>query len=270
MTRPRAATMLLVVGSAVALPAPVIAQRTLPVGHARPSLHLELSKPFVSAHGPFAGARLSTTVWDASVVVPLGRGPTLFARGGLAYASIEGIGNSLIFANPRIGAMVGREGGLRAEAHVDLPFAREWGSDYASGVAYFTSHEEFERFETDSWSLGASASAEREMDVDAFFGARLGGTLFVPTRADADAFGLISIFGHSQPNRTRVRIEFSAMMRASGTGLDFSQRTTFFASLEAGLPFSRFAPELFVRAPIDETLDGTVPIVAGLRLRLGG
>jgi hypothetical protein len=255
---------------AVCVPAFASAQRTLPVGQARPSLHLEFSKPFVSAHGPFTGARLATTVWDASVVVPLGGGPTLFARGGLAYASIEGLDNSLAIAKPRIGAMIGREAGLRAEAHLDLPFAREFGSDYASSIAVFTNHEELERFETDSWSVGASGSVEREMDPGAFFGGRLGGTLLMPDGADADAFAFVSLFGHTMPNRTRVRIEFAAMMLASGAGLGFGERTTFFASLEAGLPFSRLAPELFVRAPLDESLDGTVPLVVGLRLRVGG
>ena len=108
------------------------------------------------------------------------------------------------------------------------------------------------------------------MDVNAFFGARVGGTLLVPNGGDADVLGLVSVFGHSQPSRARVRVEFSAMMLASRASLDFSERTTFFASLEAGLPFARFAPEVFVRAPIDDTLDGTVPLVAGVRLRVGG
>jgi hypothetical protein len=267
----RPATILLVIACSTAgLPAFASAQRTLPVGQARPSLHVELAKPFVAGHGPFAGARLSTTVWDASFVVPLGGGPTLFARGGLAYASIEGIDHSLAIAKPRVGAMIGREEGLRGEAHVDLPFAKELGNDYASGIALFTAHEEFERFETNSWSIGASASAEREMDVDAFFGARVGGTLRIPTGGDADVLGLASVFAHSRPGRARVRVEFSTLMLASRPGLDFSERTTFFASLEAGLPFARFGPEFFARAPIDESLDGTVPLVAGVRMHWGG
>ena len=247
------------------------AQRLLSVDGQRASIHLEVTKPIVSRDGLFAGSRFATSVWDASLVLPLDRGPTLFARMGLAYASIEGLDDGLTLANPRVGAMVGGEGGRRrAEVHVDLPLATELGVDYATGIGIFSEYEEFERFAKDSWSVGASASAEAEPGPGAFVGARVGGTVLVPTSGDTDIFGLFSFYGDAPTDESRFRLEFSGSVLASRTGVDFSARTAFFASLEVAWPMTRFAPAVFVRAPIDDTLDGTVALVVGARLRVRG
>src|SRR5687768_9633705 len=108
--------------------APVSAQRYVPIGGEAPSLLIEVTKPFVSADGPFAGASFATSAWDASVAYPLGSGPTLFARMGLLYASIEGLDGSLALTNPRVGVLIGSAtGNRRAELHVDVPLATDFG-----------------------------------------------------------------------------------------------------------------------------------------------
>jgi hypothetical protein len=245
-------------------------QQDLPIGGAGPALVLEITKPFTSRDGPFADASFSTTAWDASVTYPLASGPTLFARMGLLYASIEGFDASLALANPRVGAMIGSERGRRGELHVDLPLADVFGDPYAAGIGIFSDYEELERFTADAWALGASASAQVEAGPDAFLGARLGSTLLLPEGEGSDLFALVSVFGDAPTDRTRFRIEFSSLTRATGSDVTFSDRSTFFASLGVTWPFTRFSPTLFVRAPIDNTLDGTVPIVAGARMRFGG
>ena len=251
---------------------PVSGQRHLPIGAQGPVLQIELTKPFVSGDGPFAGARFSTTGWDATLLYPLGSGPTLFARMGLMYASIEGIDGSLALPNPRLGVLVGSRdmGGRRAELHVDLPLATDFGDTYATGIGIFSDYEEHERFLADTWAVGASGSTEFQPGTGAFLGARAGANVLVPADGDNDVYTLLSVFGHAPTDETRFRIEFSSLYRISGEGLDFSDRSTFFASLDITWPSARFAPTLFVRAPIDNTLDATVPIVAGARVRVGG
>ena len=265
--------LLLSVAAGVAAPSTVWAQRGLPSDGAGPSLHVEVAKPFVDDLGVFAGASFATTVWDLAVVFPLAGGPTLFARGGLSYASIEGLDPSVTISKPRLGALFGVSGAIRAEAHVDLPFAREFGSDdYATGIAFFTGYEELERFLPDTWSVGASATAENETNPGTFAGARLGGTVLVPTEgsADMDLYAVYAIFGHVAAGSSRVRLELSGIALVTEPGLHFSDRTFFFASLEVQRPSSRFAPELFVRAPVDGGIQSSVSLVVGARVRVGG
>jgi hypothetical protein len=247
------------------------AQRHLPLAQG-PALQIELTKPFVSGDGPFSGAKFATTGWDATVTYPLESGPTLFGRMGLTYASIEGLDGSLALPNPRVGVLVGsREmGGRRGELHVDLPLATDFGETYATGIGIFANYEEHERYLADTWAVGASGSAEVQPGPGAFMGARAGANVLVPTDGDTDVYALFSLFGHAPTDETRFRIEFSSLYRVSGEGLDFSDRSTFFASLDITWPSARLAPTLFVRVPIDETLDATVPIVAGARVRFGG
>ncbi|MGE0158918.1 MAG: hypothetical protein AB7T31_05855 [Gemmatimonadales bacterium] len=247
------------------------AQRYLPIGGEGPSLQVQIVKPFPSDDGPFAGASFSTSGWDASVAYPLASGPTLFARMGLVYASIEGVDGSLAISSPRLGVLLGSDmGGRSAEVHVDLPTATDVGETYATGIAIFSAYDEKERFLEDTWSVGASATAEMEPGPGAFVGARAGTSVLVPTEGSTDVYALISLFGHAPTDETRFRIEFSSLALLSGSDVDFSDRTTFFASLDITWPSVRFAPTLFVRAPIDNTLDATVPIVAGARVLFGG
>jgi hypothetical protein len=189
---------------------------------------------------------------------------------GLMYAAIEGLDGSLTLSNTRLGAMVGsNEGGKRAELHVDLPLAQEYGEDYATGIAIFSDYEELERFEPDAWAVGASASAEIEPGPGAFVGVRAGTTVLIPSGGGKDAFARIALFGHAPTDRTRFTIEFSSQILLTRSELTFSESSTFFAGLEIKWPFTRFSPTLFVRAPIDETLDARVPVTAGLRLLFG-
>jgi hypothetical protein len=247
------------------------AQRYSPIGGEGPVLDVEVTKPFVSADGPFAGASFASSGWDATVTYPLGSGPTLFARMGLMYAAIEGLDGSLALANPRIGVLMGSaSGGRRAEVHVDLPAATDFGDNYASGIGIFSNFEERERFLADTWGVGATGSARIEPGPGAFLGARLGGRVLVPDEGDTDVYATVSVYGDAPTDETRFRIEFSSLYLVSGEGIDFSDRSTFFGSLDITWPSARLSPTLFVRVPIDNTLDATVPIVAGARVRIGG
>jgi len=267
----RAAT---IVGCCVSIswtiPATAAAQRHLPIVRDAPYLQLEVTKPFTSQDGPFAGTSFSSTGWDLSATYPLAGGPTLFARMGLMYASIEGLDGSVAFSNPRVGAMFGSDGDKRAEVHLDLPLATDFGDIYASGIAIFADYEELERFTADTWAVGGSASIEGQPGPGAFVGARGGAKVLIPADGSRDAYAQLSVFGHAPTDRTRFRIEFSSLLLVTADDLDFSDRSTFFASLDVTWPSTRFSPTLFVRVPVDETLDATVPIVLGARLRAGG
>jgi hypothetical protein len=266
--RPMRAAMVLAL-SAVSV-SPLSGQRHLPIGGSRPALQLEVTKPFVSRDGPFAGASFASSGWDASVVYPLSGGPTLFARMGSMYASIEGLDGSLSLSNPRVGALLGStDGRKRAELHVDLPFAQEFGEGYSTAIAVFADYEELERFELDSWAVGASASAEMEPGPGAFIGLRAGATVLVPTDGSSDAFARVAFFAHAPTDRTRFRFELASQVLLTRSELTFSEKSTFFGGLEVMWAFTRFSPTLFVRAPIDGTLDARVPVTAGLRLLFG-
>jgi hypothetical protein len=245
-------------------------QRYLAAGGEAPALHLEITKPFVSNDGPFAGARFASSGWDASVTYPLGSGPTLFARMGLMYGAIEGLDGSLALTNPRVGVLVGSETGRRAELHVDLPLATDFGGTYATGMGIFSNYEEHERFLPDTWGLGATGSVRLEAGPGAFLGARAGGRVLVPTEGDTDVYATVSVFGDAPTDETRFRIEFASLYLISREGVDFTERSTFFGSLDITWPLIRFSPTLFVRVPIDNTLDATVPIAAGVRVHFGG
>jgi hypothetical protein len=250
---------------------PASAQRYSPVGGEGPVLDVEVTKPFVSADGPFAGTSFASSGWDATVTYPLGSGPTLFARMGLMYAAIEGLDGSLALGNPRVGVLVGSaSGGRGAEVHVDLPMATSFGDSYASGIGIFSNFEERERFLADTWGVGATGSARVEAGPNSFLGARLGGRVLVPTQGDTDVYATVSVYGDAPTDETRFRIEFSSLYLVSREGVDFSDRSTFFGSLDITWPSARLSPTLFVRVPIDNTLDATVPIVAGARVRIGG
>ena len=249
---------------------PVSGQRYIPLGGTGPALHLEVVKPFVSGDGPFDGAKFATSGWDATATYPLGSGPTLFARMGLMYASIEGLDGSLAITNPRVGVMLGSATGTRrGELHVDLPLATDFGETYATGIGIFSNYEEQERFLADTWAVGASGSSEAEAGPGAFVGTRAGGTVVVPADGSTDVYASLALYGHAPTDQTRFRIEFSSLYLLTREGIDFTERTTFFASLHVNWPSARFSPTLYVRAPIDETLDATVPFVAGARLSIG-
>ena len=245
-------------------------QEHLPLGVQGPLLQVELTKPFVSADGPFADASFATTGWDATAAYPLGSEAILFARMGLLYASIEGVDGSLALTGPRVGARIASAtGNRRAELHVDLPLATDYGATYATGIGIFSNYEEQERFLADTWAVGATGAAQFEPGPDAILGARIGGTVHLPDEGSTDVYALMSLYGDAPTDRTRFRIEFSSMYLVTREDMDFSEASTFFGSLDVTWPFARFSPTLFVRAPIDNTLDATVPIVAGARLTFG-
>lgn len=262
----------LAVAAALTLPASSLAQLGPAIGDG-PSLRLEVAKPFLDDPGPFAGTSGTTSVWNATVLYPLDAGPTLYGRLGLAHASIEGLPSSRTLSKPTLGVIFGRDGVLRAEAHVDLPLAQEFGDDdYATGVAVLADYEHSERFLTDSWSFGASVSPRTVLEYGATVGGRLGATVLIPTEsgADTELFVLYSFFASVPAGSLRWGFEVSGIADTTSDGLSASERSTFFAGVSLGFAETRFSPELFVKAPVDDDLDTSLNLVAGLRLMFGG
>jgi len=263
----------LALAAALLLSAPLAAQKGLPVGGEGPSLHLEVTKPFFDDPGLYAGTRVGTTIWDLTGVAPLPGGPTLFARVGFVFAAIDGAGYSQAVSKPRLGALFGLRRGLVAEAHFDLPFVLQTGDDdYAAGMGTFADYEAFERYFDDAWSFGTTLQAETETNPGTFVGVRGGATLVVPTGADdAELMLLYSAFTHLfAGERTRFGLELSGLAAATESELTFSERTFLFGGIVISRPTTRFRPELFIRVPVDEGLEGIINFVAGARVQVGG
>lgn len=269
MTPSRAAAASLALALLTSAPRATLAQEGIPAAGERRSFHFELMKPFFDDPGYLGGTRLPSTVWDASLAWPLEAGPTLFARTGFAFGMRRDAGARAAFAKPRLGALFGRTG-LNVEVHVDLPLLAELGGDpnYATDVGLYADWEELERFARDSWSVGASGTAETELDPGSFVGARLGATLLGSTLAGVDSELLVTqaLFGHVPAGRARLHIEFSALVLATEEGADPSQRTYFFATVMLRRPESRFRPDFYARAPIDNGLEGIFNFALGLRV----
>jgi hypothetical protein len=272
LTRPRAAAACTVLALLASTPRTALAQVGLPVGGEHRSFHFEVTKPFFDDPGYFDGTRLPSTIWDASLAWPLEGGPTLFARTGLSFGMRRDAGMRATFAKPRVGALLGRSG-LHVEIHADLPLLIELGDEpnYATEMGMYGDWEELERFARDRWSVGASASAETELDPGSFVGIRLGTTLLVSTLdgVDAELFVTHALFGHVPAGRSRLHIEFSGLVLATESGADPSERTYFFATLMLRRPETRFQPDFYVRAPIDNGLEGILNFSLGVRVHPG-
>ncbi len=163
------------------------AQLWLPVDAQRTTLRLDVAKPLFDV-GAFRDAHFFTTVWDATLVVPMDRIPTLYARLGLSISEITGAGWTATVSKPRIGAILGRGRGLHGELHADLPLAREMGGDFATGVGRYTRFEEWERFGPESWAVGGSVTADN---------------------VERDVFAVFTLFGEAPTGRARFLFEFS-------------------------------------------------------------
>jgi len=248
----------------------VRAQQELPVGGVGPYLRFELAKPLFD-DGPFYGSHFATTAGDVNLVVPVSGALSLYGSVGYAVGEIEERGWSAAISNTRIGASLGRRGSIHGRAHVDLPLSAEISDGYATGVARYTFFEEFERYATDSWAVGGSVTAEAEPSPGAYVGARLGGSLVLPTGGDVDkdAYGLIEIFGDAPAGDARLWFEVSGVALLTDPELDIDQATAFFATVSASLPNYALAPELYARLPIDENLGGIIRFVLGLRVHVG-
>ena len=250
----------------------VSAQLWLPVDAQRTTLRLDVAKPLFDV-GPFREAHFATTVWDATLVVPMERIPTLYARLGFSMGEIPGSGGwNAALAKPRIGAILGRDRGLHGELHVDLPLAREMGGNFATGVGRYTHFLEWERFGPDSWAVGGSVTAESEVNPATFLGMRAGGTLVAPTQDgfDRDGYAVFSFFGEAPTGRARILFELSGFALLTRPELNFSERTTFTGGLSISLPSHPLAPEAYVRVPIDENVSTLISFILGVRVHLGG
>jgi hypothetical protein len=252
-------------------PAAVAGQMWLPVDAQRSTLRLDVAKPIFDI-GPFRDAHLATTVWDATVIVPIEGAPTLFARLAFSVGQIGETGWDATLSKPRLGAIVGRDRGLHGELHVDLPLGREMGGDFATGVGRYTHYEEWERYGPGTWSVGGSVTAESEVSPASFLGARAGATLLMPTQEgiDRDLLGALALFGEAPAGRARFYFELSSFMLFTEPGSSFNDKTWFFAGASVALPNDRFAPEAYVRVPLDESVSAIMSFVLGLRVHLGG
>ena len=261
---------LITLGLLACLGHPASAQRPLPLGTGGPVVRLDVAKPLFDA-GIFRDAHVASGVLDASLVLPLGGSMSLFGQLGISVGEIAGTGWSSTLSNPRLGAALGRERGLRASVYTDLPLAQEMGGAFASAVGRYTHFQEWARYGTQTWTVGASGSAEAELGPGAFVGARLDGTLLLPVEeaAGRDALGLVTFYGDAPTGSARLWIELSALALFTQPELSFSERSTFFGTVSLSLPVARFAPEAYVRIPLDENLSGVISFVLGVRAHLG-
>ena len=264
--RPVLAVMVLL----LALPAPIDAQRELPLEADGPVLRLELAKPIFDI-GPFHGAHFATTALDASFLVPVHPAVALFGQLGVTLGQIGGRRWSGASSNPRVGAAFGRDRGLSASAYTDLPLGQEIGSSFATGVGRYTYFEDWARYGRDVWGVGGSATAESELAPAAFAGARVDGTILVPLEdgVDGDVLGVLTLFAETPAGDARLWLELSAFWLVTQPDLTFSQRTTAFGTVSISLPTSPFAPEAYLRIPLDENMAGIIRFVIGARMHIG-
>jgi hypothetical protein len=231
-------------------------------------------KPFFDTDGFFGdGFGFTTSILDATVVVPFSPGPALFVRMGLAHATIEGAPSSSTLSNPRLGVLFGEEGATNGELHVDLPLGSEFGDDdYATGMAFLTDFERIERFLPDAWSAGGSVTAESITESDTRFGGRLGANVWVPTEdgADAEVIGLFGGFVRVPARSARIGAELSGLVIVSESGLSLGERMTSHLTLSGALPSVAASPEVYVRLPLDDDVSEALKFVLGLRARVGG
>ena len=240
-----------------------------------PSVQLEVMKPFLedSNYG------FATSVLDATVVVPVPRNVNLFGRMSFGYATLEtssGSRSSSALSNPRVGVLVGGRRATFGEAHVDLPFAQDYGDgDFAAEIGAIADYERQERFIADSWSLGGSVTHERELGSGQVFGGSVGGTLWMPTgdntgfATENEAWGLFRAFGSLPAGPATLGAALSGVWLFTGEGFDFGQATTGYLTPSISLPGVSFAPQLYGRIPLDDDLPN-LNVVIGLRARFGG
>lgn len=251
-------------------PGPAIAQRDLPLEADGLVLRLELAKPIFSV-GQFQDAHLATTAWDVSALLPVHPAVALFGQVGITFGQIGGLAWSGATSNPRLGAAIGRDRGLSASVYTDLPLSQEMGNDFAGGVGHVTHFEDWARYGTEYWGVGGSATAEAELAPAAFAGARFDGVLLLPLDVDMeqDAFGVLTAYADAPTGAARIWIEISCFALLTQPALSFDQRTAFFGTVSLSLPTRRFAPEAYVRVPLDENVSGIISFVLGGRLHIG-
>ena len=270
---PPRASLVTIAGSVLlaALPIAAAAQQELPVGLGGPALRLDVAKPIFDI-GPFSDSHPATSVWDASLVVPIRPQVSLFAQMGFTLGQQAELGWSGATTNPRVGALLGRDAGLRGALHIDLPLAQEMGPAYANEVGRYTRFAEWARYGTETWAVGGWATAETELSPGGFAGLRLGGTYLIPRSDGADHDLLLSpaVFAEAPiGRRARFLLELSTVALVTQPELDFDQATAFFGTVSLSLPIDRLAPELYLVVPLDESLAGTVNFVVGGRLHVG-
>ena len=253
--------MLLAPGSAKA-------QRELPLGLDGPTLRLEVVRPLFGL-GQLREAHFVTSVWDATLVVPLGW-PTLFAQLGFGLGEIHDTWSSA-FANPRIGVLFGQPNGLSGSLYAALPLEREMGGDFAKLVGSYAHFEEWDRFGNDSWGLSASGTAKTELDPGAFLGIRLGGTVLIPTddELDSEAFASFGLIGDAPAGPAKLWFEISGIGVLTEPEFSFVEVTSFFATLSVSLPNAGLAPEAYVRVPLDDDISSIVSFILGARIHVG-
>lgn len=255
--------------SGLLVPAGLEAQTGLYADAATPAVQIEVAKAFFE--GDAFG--FASSVLDATVLVPMRAGSTLFARWGVSYATADALPSSTTTSNLRLGMIFGEPGVTSGELHVDLPIASEYGDDdYATGFAIFTDYERFERFLADAWSVGGSVAPQRELPSGAIVGGRLGATLLMPTEdgPDSELFVLPGAFATLPAGSARIGAELSASVIMSEEGLSFAQRSIFLGTLSVALPNASAAPELYLRLPLDDDLGEVIDFVLGVRVRFGG
>ena len=260
----------------LAAPSGALGQDALPPGGDAPAFQLDLTKPFFEG----SSDAFATSTLDATAVVPVRGELSLFGRVAFAYARLESSTGTMLtssaLSNLRVGAVLGGPRATYGEAHVDLPFAHDFGDgDFAAEVAAVADYEHQERFYADSWSIGASVAHEREVGPGRSFGGRIGGTLWIPTgegsgfQRDNEAWALYGAFASVLAGPTKVGATVSGLWLLTEASLDFGEATTAYLTPSISLPEARFAPELYGRIPLDDDLQN-LNLVLGVRARFGG
>jgi hypothetical protein len=142
----------------LALPDAAVAQRELPFGSPGPFLRVDVAKPLFA--GALRESHVASSVWDASVVVPIRGTLALFAQVAASVGQIEGRGWSGTVSNPRLGAAIGRSRGLHGVVQIGLPISHELGDGYATGVGRYTDFEELERIAPEVLSSSCRTSED--------------------------------------------------------------------------------------------------------------
>jgi hypothetical protein len=213
----------------------------------------------------------ATFVVGARVLQPIRDNVTAFAGLDLAHATLDGYPSSTTVSNPRLGFVFGSTEGGYAEASVSVPLSKEFGDDdYATGVGFMTDIERVDRFIEDLLTVNAAFVPLRRLGSGATVGARVEGSVWIPTGEDADTelFARYAAFGSIPAGALELTGEVSGLMVVTEGDLSIAERTNHSLSVGAGLRDVRVRPGLFVRIPLDGDLREEMGAVVGLRLAL--
>lgn len=240
---------------------PGAAQLRDPVVQDEALFELGLTKPF------FEGGDLgfASSVLHARAAFPMGESSTFFVEGAAAYATSDSE-TSVAIANPRVGVTFGPAEGMAGSLSATLPVATDFGDDdFAVFVGLLSDPHRFETFPPDVWSVEGLLTPRKALESGGMVGGRLGLTVVGSTdEGDTELFSRYGAWLEVPTGSARLGAELSGSgILSEGEG--FGDRTMHQVTVSVGFPESRARPELFIRVPVDDDLDG-LDLLVGLRL----